>query len=168
MSPIVRFYAGEGTDDRGRTLAEIQAQDHNRMEYIHDFIQWMFPLRQPSVHSAHAPVLTDDDVADFHSRPVLRENLRRSFAIFLGFLALVYDDGEVRETDEFPARKRVFEIPNHNWLRITRVLLCLKTLGLDDEARAFFSYLENLHDRGIGITPDTFAYWRDAAGGVAH
>ena len=48
MSPISRFYDGQGADNRGRTLAEIQALDDRRMEYIHDFIQWLFPTRQPT------------------------------------------------------------------------------------------------------------------------
>jgi len=167
MSPILRYYGGEGTDARGRTLAETQALDHSRMEYVHDFIQWMFPLRDRSVYNPDAPVLTDDDVRAFLARPELRASLRRSFSAFLDFLGLAYDSGIVREADHFPKRAAVFRSPNHNWLRITRVLLCLRTLGLDDDARAFFAYLEGAYERGVGITADTFAYWRDAAGAGA-
>jgi hypothetical protein len=165
-SPIVRFYEGTGADDRGRTLADIQALDHAPMEYIHDFIQWMFPLREPSGYNPGAPVLTDQDVATFRARPELRENLRWSFLKFLDFLGLEESDGEVREADG-RGRSKLFAIPNHNWLRITRVLLCLKTLGLDDECRAFFAYLERVCRGGSGVTDETFAYWRDAARGVA-
>jgi hypothetical protein len=167
MSPIVRFYSGQGTDDRRRSLADIQALDDARMEYIHDFIQWMFPLRDRSAYNPEAPVLTDDDVREFHDRPELRAALRRSFEAFLRFLGLEYADGSVRETERFPRRAKVFEIPNHNWLRITRVLLCLHTLGLVDESRAFFDYLQGVYEQRRGVTDDTFAYWRDAASGVA-
>ncbi len=165
MSPILRYYGGTGADDRGRTLAETQALDARRMEYYHDFIQWLFPLCQPSGYNPGAPVLTDDDVRAFLDRAELRENLRRSFAAFLAFLGLEYADGSVRAAG--PVRPRVFEIPNHNWLRITRVLLCLKTLGLDDECRAFFAYLEGVYEGGGGVTRDTFAYWEGAARGEA-
>jgi hypothetical protein len=167
MSPVVRFYSGQGTDERGRSLADIQGLDDTRMEYFHDFIQWMFPLRQPSAFNAGAPVLTDDDVREFHERPELRAALRRSFEAFLGFLGLEYADGAVRETAKFARRAKVFEIPNHNWLRITRVLLCLHTLGLVDECRAFFDYLKGVYEQRRGVTDDTFQYWRDAASGVA-
>jgi hypothetical protein len=167
MSPIVRYYSGQGTDDRGRTLAEVQAFDDSMMEYIHDFIQWVFPLRDRSAFHPEAPVLTDEDVRAFRERPELRAALRRSFERFLGFLGLEYAGGAVRETDAFARRARVFEIPNHNWLRITRVLLCLHTLGLPDERRAFFDYLESVYKSRRGVTPDTFAYWSDAARGVA-
>jgi hypothetical protein len=167
MSPIVRYYGGQGTDDRGRTLAEVQAFDAAKMEYIHDFIQWMFPLREASSFHPEAPVLTDADVRAFHDRPELRAALRTSFEAFLGFLGLKYEEEAVREAAWFPRRAKVFEIPNHNWLRITRVLLCLHTLGLPDECRAFFDYLQTVHDERRGVTADTFAYWRDAARGVA-
>src|SRR5262249_23629237 len=139
-SPIVRFYSGQGTDDRGRTLAEVQAFDDARMEYVHDFIQWVFPLRQASNFNPDAPLLTEDDGRAVHGQPELGAALRRSFERFLAFLGLEYADGAVREADGFGRRAKVFEIPNHNWLRISRVLLCLHTLGLPDEGRAFFQY----------------------------
>lgn len=168
MSPLLGYYSGQGTDGKGRTLAEVQALDHNRMEYYHDFIQWMFPLRQASAYNSGAPVLTDDDARAFHERPELRENLRGSFIAFLGFLGLIFD-AEACVVAEAPGgpRRKIFAIPNHNWLRITRVLLCLKTLGLDDECRAFFEYLQGIHERQGQVSAETFDYWRDAAGGVA-
>ena len=166
-SPLVRFYSGEGTDDHGRTLADVLAFDHNRMEYVHDFIQWLFPTCEPSDYNPDAPTLTGDDVRAFRERPELREKLRRSFEGFLDFLGLEYVGDEVGEVAGRGPRRKVFEIPNHNWLRITRVLLCLKTLGLDDECRAFFEYLELVYDRGDGVAAGTFAYWRDASRGVA-
>jgi len=167
MSPIIEFYAGRGVDARGRTLAEIQGFDNARMESTHDFIQWAFPLRQASHFNPDAPVLGDDDVHAFRDRPELRANLRRSFAVFLGFLGLEIVEGVVREAHGAHRRAAVFARPNHNWLRITRVLLCLQTLGLKPEARAFYLYLEGVNARGGGVTRDTFEYWRSASEGVA-
>jgi hypothetical protein len=140
MSRLLSFHRGEGTDGRGRTLAQIQSLSHDQMESIHDFIQWMFPTRGRSAYNPAAPVLTDADVAAFQADPVLRDNLGRSFQAFLNFLGLAHD---------------------------TRVLICLKTLGLDDEARALFEYLARAKEQGIGIDDETFAYWRDAANGRA-
>jgi hypothetical protein len=165
-SPLVRFYAGEGTDNRGRTLARMQGFDVDTMETVHDFIQWMFPLRDRSAFNPSAPLLTDADIAAFRARPELRAALRRSLEVYLRFLGLEYRDGVVVEVDGLEARREVFTSPDHNWLRITRVLLCLRTLGLDDECRAFFAYLERIYRAGVGVTSDTFAYWRDAAANV--
>lgn len=41
-SALVRFYRG-GADDRGRTLEQILAWDRDRLEAVHDDIQWIFP-----------------------------------------------------------------------------------------------------------------------------
>lgn len=167
MSPILRFYSGLAPDNRGRTLAEIQAMSHRDMEFVHDFIQWMFPVRDPSAYNPAAPILTEADIAAFRASPELQANLRASFVAFLDFLGLTYADGAVTPSARFAERAAdVFEDPNHNWLRITRVLLCLKTLGLEVECRALFHRLSELHQQGIGITPETFRYWKHAAAEV--
>jgi Opioid growth factor receptor (OGFr) conserved region len=163
-SAIIRYYSGEGMDGCGRTLAETQALDPSRMEYYHDFIQWMFPIRQPSAYNPGAPTLTDEDVAAFRARPELRANLHRSFVVFLRFLGLALDESTstVCQSADSRARLVVFSMPNHNWLRITRVLHSLKTLGLERECQAFFNYLETLN-----VPAESFRYWSEAARGTA-
>ena len=67
------------------------------------------------------------------------------------------------EGPDFAAKGGVWKYPNHNWLRITRVLTCTRMLGLEDESRAFFAFLEGLHRRGTScIDAGTFAYWAAA------
>ena len=46
--PIVMFLEGEGTDAHGRTVFEIVAMDDIALDRTHDFIQWLFPLPEPS------------------------------------------------------------------------------------------------------------------------
>lgn len=165
MSRLIEFYKGTGTDSEGRTLAMIWAYSHEQWEAIHDFIQWLFPLRLPSQFNPDAPQLTEDDIAEFLRSPTLQTNLRRSFTLFLDFLGLGYEEGRV-----FPSpdndRSGVFRYPNHNWLRMTRVLTSTRLLGLEPESRAFFECLERLRDSGsTGITSDSFRYWEQAATG---
>ena len=47
-TPILRFYGSGGTDHAGRTLEEILAWDDRHLEEVHDYIQWLFPLEEPS------------------------------------------------------------------------------------------------------------------------
>ena len=42
--PLLRFYRLEGTDARGRSLEEIWTWEAGRLEAVHDYIQWLFPL----------------------------------------------------------------------------------------------------------------------------
>ncbi|MGA9391983.1 MAG: opioid growth factor receptor-related protein, partial [Candidatus Sulfotelmatobacter sp.] len=76
---LVRFYSEEGSDDRGRSLAEVQAWPDDLLESVHDFIQWMFPLPERSAFNPDAPVLDGDTIDQFRSSPKLRANLRISF-----------------------------------------------------------------------------------------
>jgi hypothetical protein len=165
MSRLLDFYRGHGVDAEGRTIARVWGFSDAELEAVHDFIQWLFPLRDRSRFNPDAPLLTDEDVAAFRSDPALREGLRRSFGVFLGFLGLGLEGGRVVEAPDYPSKRDVFRHPNHNWLRITRVLASTRTLGLEEESSAFFGFLEHLRDSGrSGITADTFDYWRDAAG----
>ena len=92
MSQLIEFYRGTGSDARGRNLEQIWAYSDKEMEYHHDFIQWLFPLREPSQFNPDAPVLSDEDIRIFREDASLRENLARSFERFLSFLGLARDE----------------------------------------------------------------------------
>jgi hypothetical protein len=163
MSRLTDFYKGIGTDDRGRGLADLWAFSDRQLEEIHDFIQWMFPLREVSQFNPSAPVLTDADLHEFRADRALQENLLRSYQVFLAFLGLRLKESRVEPGADFDEKKDVFAYPNHNWLRITRVLTSTQILGLKAESRAFFEFLKNYRESGrSGITSDTFRYWENA------
>src|SRR5215472_17590331 len=132
MSALVDFYRGQGSDAEGRALAEIWSWDDNELELVHDFIQWLFPLPEPSQFNAAAPLLTDGDIAAFRTDSALQSNLLKSFQRLLRFLGLAQDEaGAIVLGPNFYSRSPdVWEAPNHNWLRITRVLRSLQLLGL--------------------------------------
>src|SRR5215831_16627535 len=90
---VVRFFSGE-CDAEGRSLDGILAWDDERLESIHDYIQWVFPTRQPSGVIAGAPLVTDATVLAFTVDDRLRERLRRAFERMLQFYGLRWiDDG---------------------------------------------------------------------------
>ena len=93
-SLLVNFYQGHGRDHRGRALSEIHAFSVDRLEHEHDFIQWLFPLRDPSPVNPGAPVLTDDDVAEFRADVALRDRLRASFAVMACFYGFAIEAGD--------------------------------------------------------------------------
>jgi hypothetical protein len=164
MSGITEFYRGTASDAEGRTLEAIWAFSDRDLESIHDFIQWLFPLREPSGFNPNAPLLTDADIAAFRSDAALRSNLLRSLEVFLAFLGLTLVNGRVVEGADFERKKDVFRFPNHNWLRITRVLASTRILGIEDASQAFFEFLrEYLASGRSGITAETFQYWSNAA-----
>jgi Opioid growth factor receptor (OGFr) conserved region len=163
-SSLVNFYGGTARDARGRTLADLWAWDDTNLEQVHDYIQWLFPVPEPSQFNDEAPRLTPDDIAAFAARADLRDNLRHSFARILAFYGLTLGAGPVvTQADNFSLQAVNWLRPyDHNFLRITRILRSLTLLGLGAEARAFLAALEDIdRDHGGGtIGERSFAFWR--------
>ena len=166
MSKLLDFYRGQGTDSEGRTLADLWAYSDREMEAVHDFIQWMFPLREPSRFNPDAPLLTVSEIQSFQTDPALQAAMGRSLGRFFAFLGLRLDAGRVEEADDFARKRSVWTSPNHNWLRITRVLTSARMLGQADAAEAFFRFLDDRNrSGGIQVDAHTFGYWSAAARG---
>ncbi len=172
MSALLRFYKGEAADNRGRTLAEIQAWDDARLEAVHDFVQWLFPLPERSAFNASAPLLTAEDIATFRTDPKLRKALQDLFGRMLRFYGFEFDEPPptIRLAPDGADRRRQWLTPgNHNFLRITRILRSLHLLGLHEHANAFLTALLELSrtPHGRVIPPTTQDYWRSGAGDPA-
>jgi hypothetical protein len=167
---IAGFFGGQLPDGERRYLRELQNWPDERLESVHDFIQWMFPLLEPSPVNPEAPVLDEETIALFHARPELREALRASWLRMLDFYGLELSDGQVRRAASFAAKSPTWLHPNsHNHLRISRILKCLRLLGLEEEACAFFDCLVDIYASERrkprpGITERTFEFWQNASG----
>src|SRR5689334_8906412 len=163
---IVEFYSG-ARDGEGRTLEAILAWNDEQLEAVHDFIQWVFPSRQPSAVNPFAPLVTDDTVRSFHRDPALRDRLGRAFERMLRFYGLRAQDGRVEiDGPAFASRSRVWLTPgNHNHLRLTRIMDSLSTLGLRREALALQRCLIEDVCAGPGagrVAPRTIEFWSRA------
>jgi hypothetical protein len=91
---VIGFYSGEEPDHRGRYLHEIQQWTDAQLEAVHDFIQWLFPLPEPSGFNAAAPILTRESIQEFRTGPELQQKLRVSFLRMMGFYGLEARSGE--------------------------------------------------------------------------
>jgi len=149
-SRIIAFYSGTEPDNRGRYLHDIQQWADDKLEAIHDYIQWLFPLPEASGFNLAAPILNRESIQEFRARPDLQDKLRASFLRLISFYGLEEHKGEqitVNRAPTFAAKATVWLSPgNHNHLRITRILRCLSLLGLEAEAKAFFDCLSKICD----------------------
>jgi hypothetical protein len=163
MSAICDFYDGYCTDVDGRFLFQIQDEDDDWLEFDHAWVQWLFPLKEPSNFNPDAPLLTEEDIALFKAKLALQTNLIDSFLRFLKFLGLAWDHGNVIKGENFESRRLYcWDRVNHNWLRITRCLTCLRLLGLDSYARKLYDCLKHLHENENLVSENSFEYWRKA------
>lgn len=145
---ITAFLEGEGPDARGRTLFDVLAMDNAALERNHDFIQWLFPLREPSRAVPDAPVLTDADVE------AIRESGMAQYA-----LAAATD-----RMDAFYRATHDWLMPNdHNHLRITRIIRSLRLLVGDEQADAFrAAILSRVEATRAPVSARSRGYWMTA------
>ncbi|MGA7523234.1 MAG: opioid growth factor receptor-related protein [Acidobacteriaceae bacterium] len=166
--PLIAFYRDGASDDRGRTLTEILSWSDDRLEDVHDFIQWLFPLPERSGANPGAPTLDAATIETFHATPAMRERLHQAFERMLRFYGLAWTasaaGGAVERLPNFRERAQNWLWPvNHNHLRLTRILRSTLLLGLEPESRALFHTLNALYrefpDRVAALT---HAFWSDA------
>jgi hypothetical protein len=163
QSRLIGFYRGEQTDAAGRSIAEVWAWDHRRLEMIHDYIQWLFPLPEASRFNAAAPLLTAADTQIFRVDPALQARVRKSLDVMLDFFGLSRTGAHILRAPGF-ADAHWLEPLNHNHLRLTRVLLFLRHAGLEAEAQGLSACLEDIaaHEGRDVISPRTLTFWRAA------
>lgn len=169
-SALLRFYRGAGPDHRGRRLDDVLAFDEARLESTHDYIQWLFPLPEPSGANARAPLLSAADREAFATDPALRAALVRSLDAMLAFYGLERrggpGGGSVVRGPRYGERSADWLGRPHNFLRVSRILRSLALLGCAPEARALLGCLEGIRrENAEAIGEETLGYWRRAAAG---
>lgn len=169
QNQIILFYTGLSPDQRGRKINEIWQWNYAKLEYTHDYIQWLFPLIDKSRFNRDAPTLTPEVIQTFRSTDELKQNLLKSLVLMLGFygLRLASNDPntiEIIKHNNYSDRKKEWINPsNHNYLRLTRILTCLRLLGLENYSQALFNCLSQIYQEeqsAIGL--ETYNYWKNA------
>jgi len=161
-SALLDFYRGRGVDAAGRTIEDIWAWDRRRLEMVHDYIQWLFPLPAPSRFNPAAPLLSAADIAAFGEDADLRARASRSLDLMLAFYGLERRESAVVRRAGFAAETGWVEPLNHNHLRLTRIMSFLRHIGLKAQADALRACLEDIaaHEGAAAISPETLAFWR--------
>jgi Opioid growth factor receptor (OGFr) conserved region len=163
---FVAFYLGDAPDHLGRMLEDILRWNDDKLEAGHDYINVLFPLREPSTHIPTAPVLDDAALQEFRTNSVIQKNLLRSFQVMLRFFGFQFDarKREVVKAVDFPGKAANWLfVGDHNHLRITRILKCLNACGLGDCAAAFLRTLLEVAEPGR-VSDETLGYWKRAVG----
>ena len=141
------FLLAEESDFKGRMIQDIWNYSDEEIENNHDFIQILFPLNKKSQSVFHGYYLdTDDLVKSLKDDEHVKENIIKSSEWFLSFL---------KRHDYW--RKG----HNHNQLRITRVIECLRLIVGDREADSFYESVKNICN-DIKVSKTSLEFWKDA------
>ncbi len=146
--PVILFLEGEGTDARGRTLFGVLSMNDVALEHTHDFIQWLFPLPEPSAAVPGAPVLTPGDIQAIRVSELAPMALAAATDRMASFYGSTHD----------------WLMPNnHNHLRITRIIRSLRLLVGDAEADAFRAFImARVEETRAPISARSLGYWATA------
>uniref|UniRef100_A0A8C3A2I6 Opioid growth factor receptor n=2 Tax=Cyclopterus lumpus TaxID=8103 RepID=A0A8C3A2I6_CYCLU len=107
--------------------------DYKRLERVHSYIQWLFPLREPGVNYM-ASELTKKEIEAFKKNEDAKKRLVESYELMLGFYGMRLvnkETGELKRADNWKERFGNLERNMHNNLRITRILKSLGELGFE-------------------------------------
>lgn len=167
---LIAFYRGLEANNNQATLEQILNWDDNNLEQVHNYIQWLFPLENPSGPNPTAPVLDQATIQAFRQDPALKAQVLRSFHRMLAFYGLQWNDlaRVISRTPNFNARAAVWLTPAdqnyHNFLRITRMIHSLGLLGLPEQGRALLTIMEHIarNEGAATIPPATLQFWRGA------
>ncbi|KAM7006169.1 opioid growth factor receptor-like [Tautogolabrus adspersus] len=133
--PNLNFYLGHrGTLPDGVYISTFHNdwfRSYDKLEYVHTYIQWLFPLPEPGMNYEATP-LTKEEITEFCKSSTAKENLLKSYKLMLDFYGIKLCDettGEVGRAANWSERFFNLNSNTHNNLRITRILKCLGILG---------------------------------------
>lgn len=159
---IVAFYSGTGRDGAGRLISEVWQFNDDEIEGHHDFIQWLFPLPDPSAFNPGAPLLTPEVAAAFRQDPDLTRRVLHSFNMMLRFYGLKRDGTTITRAGDFEERQGRWLMPNsHHHLRLTRIMLSLAHLGLSGETAELREFLVDdlCNTARVQVSEETKRIW---------
>ncbi|KAM3871783.1 opioid growth factor receptor [Diretmus argenteus] len=107
--------------------------DYKKLERVHSYIQWLFPLREPGVNYM-ASELTKKEIEAFKKSEEAKRRLVESYELMLGFYGIQLvnrETGEVKRAENWKERFGNLERNMHNNLRITRILKSLGELSFE-------------------------------------
>ncbi|XP_058228847.1 opioid growth factor receptor-like protein 1 isoform X1 [Hemibagrus wyckioides] len=133
--PNLRFYRNENRfEPHGVYIEDFHKDwfgDYENLEYVHSFIQWIFPIQEKGMNYASRE-LSLTEIKMFREDEEMKKRLLESYKLMLDFygIQLVNEEtGEVKRAKNWSERFENLNRNTHNNLRITRILKCLGLLG---------------------------------------
>ncbi|XP_053509562.1 opioid growth factor receptor-like isoform X1 [Ictalurus furcatus] len=105
--------------------------DYGRLEYVHSYIQWLFPIQEKGMNYASRE-LSLKEIKLFRTDEEVQRRLLTSYKLMLdlyGIELVSEDSGEVKRAENWKERFANLNRNTQNNLRITHILKCLGLLG---------------------------------------
>ena len=146
MSELVSFFRDKIGHPRYGSYEVIISNGDEFWEKTHDFIQWIFPLNESSRFNRESPILDDSSIQQLLALRQTEQKLSLAVDRYKSFLQ---------------SHKKWRSGYDHNHMRISRVIKCLRLLLGDQSANAFKYWVASeLGDDIDKIHSESRRYWR--------
>lgn len=150
--PAYKFISDKDTDNKGRKISDIWSFTFDQIETMHDYIQWLFPLKEPSRYNSNAPILCEEEAQLISKDAKCKINLTHSTDLMLKYY---------ESTNEWASHY------NHNLLRITRIIKsCSILIGIEFAAAVYNRICKRCLEIGFEPSSETMHYWQNAVTGL--
>jgi hypothetical protein len=155
---ILGFLENRTSDYKARYHSDILYFSDDQLEECHDQIQWMFPLHESSAFAQTYPVLTPESLKVIRESKVVERNMFLAYQRMVYFYGL-HDPKSERYLDwTASANGR----PNHNLLRITRIIRSLRFMELDQLAINLYYLIATNTNINCHLNDKTLEFWEKA------
>ena len=129
-----------------------------QIEYNHDFIQWIFPTIEKSRFNSDAPTLEENFSERFQKDELAKSNYCKSCQLYLNYIGFRCEQGKIESIKP----GRIYELPSHNYLRITRMLNSLNQVGNNTcSANLYQALMKEVRADSNKIDEHTLKYWKE-------
>ncbi|KQN62160.1 opioid growth factor receptor-related protein [Pseudomonas sp. Leaf58] len=148
---------------QGHALRDIQAFDHDQLEFTHTYIQWLFPLPEVSTINPEAPVLTALHCEAVAISPLLKKQIGINLDLMLRHWGIQRQAVDFIKAANFDTQSVLWLTEfDHNHLRITRVLAFLAMTGFGVVAERLYTFFHARLQDELYNKIGALKYWRDA------
>ena len=159
---VLRFFCNELDGTIPHRHEDIVVYDDKQMEMYHDFIQWIFPTKCPSIMHPEAPIIDENFAEMLCADKCARKNYCKSCQRYLNYMNFDCngDSNIIDSTRDMP----FYKLPYHNFLRITRMLDSLNQTGHQQCSYNIYKKMfELLKNAPLAWIPhdDTLQYWKN-------
>lgn len=143
---LISFLQGAGPDSYGRYHDDILKFSDEELENVHNYIQWLFPLREPSEAVSESPFIENEETVQI---------LRNDEAVQESMVTALVRMHRFYEQNDFWLRQG-----DHNHLRITRILKSITLLNTKENAKDFYDFIMRRVENVQPVTAESLEFWR--------
>lgn len=142
-------YAPPPNDLTVGEMLEFWTGNYDKLAQNTTYIHWLFPNKDTGRNGIASP-FTDEEIQAFKNDEVVLNRFMLSFDMMLDYFGMQRNGTQFDLAQNWEERLAYFKIYNGNYMKITRMLKCLRLLGMEQLRENWMHFLLKLiNDRKL-------------------